>query len=45
MTVDRYPHPPIDNQVVIPLSLDSPFPNYLSRSVEILSKCTNKLNK
>jgi len=42
LAVDRYPHPPTDNQVVVPLSI--PFHNYLSRRVEILSKCTNKLS-
>jgi hypothetical protein len=45
MAVDRYPHPPTDNQVVVPLSLDIPFHNYWSRRVEILSKCTNKVSK
>jgi hypothetical protein len=45
MAVDRYPHHPTDNRVVVPLSLDIPFHNYLTRRVEILSKCTNTLNK
>lgn len=42
MAEDRYPHTPTDVHVVVTLSLDSPFHDYLSKSVEISSKCTNE---
>jgi len=45
LAVDRYPYPPKDNQLVVPLSLDSPFHNCLSRRVEKWSKYTKKLTK
>ena len=36
LAVDRYPHPPTDNQVVVPLSLDSPFDLFIKKGRNII---------